>query len=79
MALFNPFRYEINPYRNYDINKLRDRFRSLKILKNRDGNADKIIGLEFLGEIGHFKELPLPKDMTNTEYERIMNIKKYIR
>jgi len=75
-ALFNPQRYEIWKHRGYDVKKLQDRYRSLKLLKTRDGVADKLIGLKFIGEIGKFSELPKAEDMTDQNYNDIMNIKK---
>lgn len=75
-ALFNPQRYEIWKHRNYDVKKLQDRYRSLKLLKTRDGVADKLIGLKFIGEIGKFFELPKAEDMTDRDYTNIINIKK---
>lgn len=68
LALFSPKRYDIPTFRNYDITRLQDRFRSLSIIKNRDGEADKIIGLNFIGEIGYFSELKKAQEMTNDDY-----------
>ena len=76
LALFSPQRYEIPNFRDYNIGLLRNRFRSLSILKNRDGEADKMLGLQFLGEIGGFDELPIGKQMTEADYTRIQQIKK---
>ena len=45
-------------------------------LKNRDGEADKTIGLEFVGEVGGFSELKKSQDMTDAEYARVNKIKK---
>ncbi len=69
MALFSPMRYEIETHRGYDIRKLRDHYRSLLLLKNRDGEADKAYGMKFLGGIGLFQELPFAKDMTQKIYD----------
>lgn len=80
LALFSPVRYEMDDHRNYNINPLRNglgsRYRSLSILKNRDGEADKVIGLQFLGEIGHFQELKRASEMNSDEYDKINLIKK---
>ncbi len=61
LALFNPAKYNIQkfPERNpYDITKLSNNFRSLHILANRDGEADITLPLGYVGEVGHFFELP---------------------
>lgn len=76
LALFSPQRYEIPSFRDYNIGQLRNRFRSLSILKNRDGEADKMLGLQFIGEVGGFSELPTGKEMTENDYNRIKQIKK---
>ncbi len=62
LALFSPRRYEIEKFRGYDITKLKDRFRSISLLKNRDGDSDKTIGLQFVGEVGYFQEVPKADD-----------------
>ena len=80
LSLFSPARYEMETHRNYKIapnlGGLNSRYRSLQILKNRDGEADKTIGLQFLGEVGHFQELNSEKSMTDLDYARINNIKR---
>jgi replicative DNA helicase len=80
MSLFSPARYEMEEHRNYIIdpskNGLGGRYRNLQILKNRDGEADKTIGLQFIGEVGHFSELPKASDMKESNYSKIKQIKK---
>ena len=80
LALFSPNRYEFSTYRDFNIDAkaggLGDRFRSVKILKSRDGSADKVIGLGFLGEIGSFVELPKAEDMKDADYKYINSLKK---
>jgi len=76
LALFSPQRYEIPNFRDYNIGRLRNRFRSLSVLKNRDGEADKILGMQFIGEVGTFNELPRGKEMTEQEYLLIEKLKK---
>lgn len=80
LAIFSPQRYEISPYRDYIINKkdggLGDRFRSVKLLKNREGAADKILGTMFLGESGYIKELPTSNNMERSYYDKINQLTK---
>lgn len=76
LALFSPQRYEIPTFRDYDVAKLRNRFRSVSILKNRDGEADKILGMQFIGEVGTFSELPKGSDMEDPDYTRVQSIKR---
>lgn len=61
-GLFAPERYEIKDHRGYDITILRDSYRQLKLLKDRDGEANKRIGLYFQGAINEFSELPKAED-----------------
>lgn len=76
LSLFSPRRYELEIHRGYDIKTLQDRYRSLSILKNRDGESDKIIGLKFIGEVGYFEELKKVNEMNIEEYSIINKIKK---
>ena len=80
LALFSPARYEMENHRGYKISPndggIGNRYRSCSILKNRDGESDKTIGLEFIGEIGAFSELKKASDMNASDYARIQGIKK---
>ena len=78
-ALFSPRRHELETFRGFDIKKLKDRFRSLSILKNRDGASDIRIGLQFVGEVGYFQELPPLKVFKEdpTLYNKVYNLEKY--
>lgn len=76
-TLTNPFMYEFPEYRGYNIKRLRDRFRGLRILKSRDGISNVSLGLLYLGEAGLYKEANSAKDMTETDYKAVENIKKY--
>ena len=62
----------------YDLDKLKDEygakyFRSLRVIKNSYGEDDIRIGMGFLGQIGMFKELNRKKDMTEADYEAVVN------
>ena len=70
-ALYAPIRYDIPNHQGYDITQLKDRYRSLYVLKDRHrGTTGKEVPLLFKGEKNHFEELPFPKE--------IKNYKKYI-
>lgn len=62
LGLFSPARYKIENHNGYNILKLANNYRSLNIMKSRDGIADKKIGLFFNGAVDNFKELPDSKD-----------------
>lgn len=73
IALFFPYREKIARCEGYPVqNVLKKRFRLLQILKNRYGDADVNIGLVFYGEIGLFKELPKPTEIS--DYEPYLNL-----
>lgn len=68
LALFYPYKEKIARCEGYPIqNVLKGRFRLLQVLKNRWGEVDKNIGLNFFGEIGLFQELPRPDEIGDYE------------
>jgi len=74
MALFSPFREKISSYLDYKIDKLRDAFRSVIILKNRYGEVDKVIPLNFFGKVGIFKQIPKAEDIAPSQYYLYENL-----
>jgi replicative DNA helicase len=56
----------------YNLTGIGNKFRQIKVHKNRDGERDKRIGCHFQGRTGSFFELPAPLDMKGEDYERIM-------
>ena len=78
LALFDPMRYKVQDPSGYNMEKLKDQygakyFRSLRLIKNSYGEDDIRIGLGFMGQIGMFKELPRRKDITDADYEAVIN------
>jgi len=67
-GLFAPERYEIEKHAGYDITKLQDHYRSLKIIKHRDGTSNVKIGLFFDGATGVFNELPKSSAIEEEDY-----------
>jgi hypothetical protein len=66
IALYYPYREKIPKVEGYPIqNILKDRFRLIQILKNRYGRSDVSKGVIFHGEIGMFKELPRPEEISD--------------
>lgn len=77
-ALFSPQRYNIQKDRFYNVGKLDRYYRSISLLKNRDGEPDKQLGAFFVGECGFFTELPPGKELEGKEQEFLNNYhKKY--
>lgn len=78
LALFDPMRYKVQDPSGYNMEKLKDQygakyFRSLRLIKNSYGEDDIRIGLGFMGQVGMFKELKKRKDMTDADYEAVIN------
>ena len=68
-GLFAPDRYEINKHMSYDVTRLQDHYRSLKILKYRDGISNVKVGMFFDGAVGNFEEMISAKDISEEDYE----------
>lgn len=70
LALHSPFRAKQRTYMGYNIEKLRDNFRQLFILLDREGSACET-SLYFNGACNVFKELPAVEQMTPELYDEI--------
>lgn len=69
LGIFAPERYKIENFRGYDITKLKDRYRAIKILKDRDyGLANGYLNLYMNGATNIFKELPPAKVIDYSKY-----------
>jgi hypothetical protein len=84
MGLFDPIRYKVADPSGYNLDKLVDSFgakyfRSIRVIKNSYGEDDIRIGMGFLGQVGMFKELPRKKDITDDDYESIINKSYFLR
>jgi hypothetical protein len=49
------------------------------VIKNSYGEDDIRIGMGFLGQVGMFKELPRKKDITESDYESIINKSYFLK
>lgn len=58
LALLNPERYNIPVYKDYDTQLMPKMFRALYVLKNRNGTDMHFSAMRFIGQCGHFAELP---------------------
>lgn len=73
LAMFPPYRFRLEEYRGYNVKRLQDRLRTITILKNRDGEAEKTLGFGFYGEVGLFSELKKGEEMTEQDYKLVLN------
>lgn len=78
LGLFAPVRYSISEHNAYDINFFRDMYRSMTILKDRDGIPNMKLPLFFNGAVDFFKELPRVSDINGIRnvYSFINNLRK---
>jgi hypothetical protein len=58
LGLFSPAIHEIKSYRGYDITRLKDNYRNLSLIRNRNGQSNINVGLYFDGGSNYFEELP---------------------
>lgn len=72
IGLFAPDRYEIAEHRGYNVGTLQDNYRSLAVLKMRDGMPNTRIGLFFDGAVNYIQELPKKTDMNPQIYNELL-------
>lgn len=75
IGIYYPLKYKIKTHRGYPIINetnqqnaflgLRDRYRAAILIKNRLGVSDRIVPLNFFGEIGYFLQFPKVDSVTN--------------
>jgi len=75
MTIFNPSRYNINEYGGLNVVNLGGRYRSMSILKNRDGVDMIKLNRNFLGEVGYSRDFPDP--MMNQHYKEAREYTKF--
>jgi replicative DNA helicase len=75
IGLYYPFRYGKEEHIGYNIQALTRYYRSLHLLKNRDGSDNLVLGLLFMGQNGFFRELPKPEEIMagGVSYEQILS------
>lgn len=70
-GLFEPMRHmrqDESLFMGYDITQLRSWFRSLHLIKHRNGQSNKFIPLQYKGAVGIFSQLPDPSNMDQNAY-----------
>lgn len=65
LAIFHPWREKMSRSRGYNIKILQDKYRAIQVLKNRLGEADKSVSVNFFGSIGYWKEFDLKGEEMN--------------
>lgn len=77
-AIFNPYESGIKTFKKYTLSSFNsrqgfNRFRSFHILKNTFGIDNITTGLNFIGECGHFQEVPKPSQIATSDYQGFAN------
>lgn len=80
LGLFAPFRYKFTKYHGYDLSILRDQYRELSVIINRNGSGNQAVDLFFNGASNIFMELPDPTRLSEVQvmYDYATNIRKYL-
>jgi hypothetical protein len=78
LGLFTPYRYNFETYMGYNLLRLKDNFRELAIILNRDGISNASIPLFFNGASNYFSELPLPENITDDDYNSVETFRQNI-
>lgn len=82
LGIYSPFKFGLDTYLadehgvGYDIKKLKDNFRTLEVLVNRDGELGGIIGMFFDGATCTWTELPKPSNINemNQVYQYVHSL-----
>lgn len=78
MGIESPFYVGVDNCLGYDITKFKDRYRLLKILKNRDGKRNLLVSFLFVGEYGGYYQLP-PISELKGKPEELVKIDEYYK
>jgi len=74
IGLFAPHRYKFKDYEGYDLSLLKDNYRELSVILNRDGKSNAVVDLFFDGASNYFAELPKP-----SEREELLKVYEYCK
>lgn len=77
LGLFSPYRFGLADCEGYDITRLKDHFRLLEVIVNRDGEMGGLCPLFFDGAVSVFNELPRPEKLE--ELSKVYNYVKSLK
>jgi hypothetical protein len=69
IGLFSPVRYNLAEYAGYNIDVMRDNYRELSIILNRNGRGSTNLDLGFVGDCCNFFELPSAKEVNYDKFK----------
>jgi hypothetical protein len=84
ITLFNPHRYHMPDFMGYQVQKMvnptgHNRFRAIGVLKNTYGIDDFHVGMQFVGEVGLYRELPKPDQISAEDYTKYTTLSDLLR
>lgn len=65
LAIFSPHRSKLTSHRGYDINQLKDKFRSIYVIKSRYGESDVEDFIYYDGKCNKWVEMPRAADIND--------------
>jgi len=75
----SPFKLDLDEFDGYKIKgskSFKDRFRAVKLIKNRGGQAYGVDYFRFIGENSMYEEIPYSEDFTDKDYKALKELKK---
>jgi len=79
LGIASPFYLQVDKCLGFDITKWKNRYRLIKICKNRDGESNLNASFLFIGEIGRYVQLGHPSDYEVTPPDELKNINQYYK
>ena len=83
IGVYYPLKFKLATHKKYPIIReeqgfdgLRDRYRSLQLIKNRQGQSEKAIAVNFFGEVGYWRQLPKAEDIKDFKPYLSLKIKQ---
>lgn len=77
IAVASPFYYGVSTCLGYDITRYKDRYRLIKILKNRNGKRNLLASFLFVGEVGAYYQLPPADEMGTRKPEQLQKLSEW--
>jgi replicative DNA helicase len=77
IAIASPFYYGVSTCLGYDITRYKDRYRLIKILKNRNGKRNLLASFLFIGEVGAYYQLPPADEIGTRKPQQLQKISEW--
>lgn len=80
LGITNPFAFELDEYKKYNIKKLKGNIRFLELALNRGDESNDLAPLYFDGAVCYYQDMPSPDDKTSLDriYNFINNLKSTV-